>query len=1009
VDRTAPFTSGPSAAWNAAAPGCGACHLAGSAMATQAHGAHVNNAAYLGTNLGCVKCHDTVSNDTTINAAKVAQHVNAIVETTGTSYSDSTADGIANGSCATNYCHSNGTETLSGTDYKSIAWNGTLANDCRGCHGIDTGGFTSVYGEPNYANNTASDDTRNTHAKHVSTTLATAKTQCVDCHESTINSTGTLVTAGTHVNNAVEVTAGAGKKIGAYTAAGETCATITCHGGGTAQWGATALACLSCHSGTEGDPLGNGAPNGVNGQWSTSGHGSATGGSFTSALGGCDYCHDLASNHVPTAAANPYRLRYSATDNTLCYQCHKTSDAGISANSAGTVLATENGAKNVDAAHAGTKHQAGEGGYLCWDCHDPHGTTNIHMVKTQVSKTSNTYGVPVTKVTVNFTDDTTAGPAVGRFVEATNNPRQGVCQACHDPTKTGDGTTVTGSVKWWRSDGTDDKDGTMGATVPSTSTHNSAKVCSSCHAHKDQFAGKGGGPDCIGCHGATGQGGTRAITPDFGLQSHHVRTVATLTATQTGPGTFSTTATGAGVGNNSDCVVCHSEGQIVTAASADCPTGTFPTTCTNPSFHANGKIDLRDVDTAAPAADAAGTATFVYDKTAVAGSAGAAAGWNSGNQLWREWTSGVDETGGATLPAKAGLDKFCLNCHDADGAAQISSFRLSAETSRVAVDPFWDGTNNLGNTYDQLNRANTTATRVTVPTPSATGNGGHVIDIKSKVSGAPPAQGTFARHAIRGQSASVYSHYTGNIGTGFQTLYDAGRFTSSMGNDELGRKWNDTSVMGCADCHTTDGANGASGNAHGSGSEYLLKDGAGGAAEGSVVGVNEICRRCHQMAAGVGYESVSKSYSHTAGNASDFNDSVAQVGGARLTASTPKGNAGTVFGIACLNCHGGSQGTGAAAGDTNSFGWIHGTNQVFPAGSNGAGTTTRNAYRFMNGSSLRFYQPGATTWDTGTGTCYTLGGSGVTSGFGNCGQHSGGTAAGPSAPALKRPLPSASY
>ena len=67
--------------------------------------------------------------------------------------------------------------------------------------------------------------------------------------------------------------------------------------------------------------------------------------------------------------------------------------------------------------------------------------------------------------------------------------------------------------------------------------------------------------------------------------------------------------------------------------------------------------------------------------------------------------------------------------------------------------------------------------------------------------------------------------------------------------------WADRSVMGCADCHTSDGGNqpanldvpaGTYGNAHGSSSEYLLKDVAGGAAEGSYTGLNYVCYRCHK-------------------------------------------------------------------------------------------------------------------------------------------------------------------
>ena len=65
------------------------------------------------------------------------------------------------------------------------------------------------------------------------------------------------------------------------------------------------------------------------------------------------------------------------------------------------------------------------------------------------------------------------------------------------------------------------------------------------------------------------------------------------------------------------------------------------------------------------------------------------------------------------------------------------------------------------------------------------------------VVGAPPPQGLFARHAIRGQSASRY---------GSQQI------PNSFWN-QTRVAWDDTSVMGCADCHTVDGANGTGGNA----------------------------------------------------------------------------------------------------------------------------------------------------------------------------------------------------
>ncbi len=709
----------------------------------------------------------------------------------------------------------------------------------------------------------------------------------------------------------------------------------------------------------------------------------------------CKFCHDDALAHVSGARGdtNPYLLRgaadasgvtaaFNATStnfgNDVCLNCHGSSSSPgvMPADQATPKKATQWVAQN----HMGTKHQGTEGGKFCWDCHDPHGdrpsnTTaagqNILMIRSQVFQiTDGTYGINPTLKNVTWNSRAGSPPAVGKLVEATTATRIGLCQACHDPAKGTDATV--GSTKYWRWNGSDN--------AVSPSTHNATETdptyCIKCHAHKDDFAGKGGGPNCFGCHSG-GQGGTRALSGDFTGKSHHVRTNV---------GAFSTTGTteAAGWGTNRDCVVCHAEGQIVTGPSADCATGTFPTTCTNPSYHGNGKIDLRDVDVAAPAVDASSaTAAFVYDSNFVATSAGAAANWYSGNQAWREWTSGVEEPGGVTLPTKAGLDRFCLNCHDADGALQISSFRVSTETNRASTDPFWDGADNIKNNYDTFNRSNTAAGSTTVPPAT----GGRVVDIKSKVSGAPPAQGAFSRHAIRGQSTSRYTKYTGAISYG-ATIYDGGYFVQKGVSDANGPLWNDTSVMGCADCHTVDGANGTAGSAHGStAAEYLLKDSSGGAALGSYPSGNYVCARCHVAG------SYSTSGSHGPTNGSDFQDGSGLTYNANVSGSrkNPGGKGGTVFGLACLNCHGGAQGNGSVSTDTNGFGWIHGTSQVFGNGVGG----TRNAYRFMNGSSLRFYSPGEANpenWQTSSFSCYTL--SGTTDTWGSCTQHSTGKSMG---------------
>jgi hypothetical protein len=179
--------------------------------------------------------------------------------------------------------------------------------------------------------------------------------------------------------------------------------------------------------------------------------------------------------------------------------------------------------------------------------------------------------------------------------------------------------------------------------------------------------------------------------------------------------------------------------------------------------------------------------------------------------------------------------------------------------------------------------------------------------------------------------------------------------------------WNDTSVMGCADCHTTDGANGANGNAHGSPSEYLLKDAAGGATEGTYAGLSYGCYRCHVAGR---YQFGGTLGNHT-GNSSDWADTTGAVGAANRNTSDSN-----IFGMACSNCHGGT-----------GFGTIHGSSEVIGVGEDG-GSGTRNAYRFMNGASLRFYDPGG--WSGTAVTCYTLSRNTTPDSFGSCTKHNRG-------------------
>jgi predicted CxxxxCH...CXXCH cytochrome family protein len=229
------------AGWGDGTQGCAYCHNSGSAMATSAHNEHVNQAAYLGDNFGCVDCHSgTVSGDTTVSSPSTHIDMDGTADVAGTNVGTYSA-----GSCTTSYCHSSGQETTAYEDPGT--WSaGTLANDCKGCHGTTS----STSGEPDYSNGGAGTNTANSHAKHD----RASTTDCNKCHDLVVNGSGNLFSGSEHLNGAANAS---GAAIGSYNASTETCSTVTCHTDGkggtpndnTIVWGETpsGAACTYCH------------------------------------------------------------------------------------------------------------------------------------------------------------------------------------------------------------------------------------------------------------------------------------------------------------------------------------------------------------------------------------------------------------------------------------------------------------------------------------------------------------------------------------------------------------------------------------------------------------------------------------------------------------------------------------------------------------------------------------------------------------------------------------------
>ena len=270
--------------------GCTLCHgdatTPGYLLTTGKHQQHVNNAATLGLNFGCVDCHaKTVSSNTAIS--NKANHQNHFVDYSGARAGGSaTYDGTSK-LCSAAYCHSDG----KGTQIAPPAWNSAATLGCNGCHGADSGAdtFTSQAGEPNYANAGAGLALANSHQVHI----GLAPAPCVPCHANTVDGSNKLLASGAHINRAADISfsAVAGSNAG-YAAGTKTCSNIACHVG-SPVWGSSSAAvdCLACH------PL-------------------------TGLSNGHKYHLDLSGGYAMSAYRNLTTNRSAANYNFGCANCH---------------------------------------------------------------------------------------------------------------------------------------------------------------------------------------------------------------------------------------------------------------------------------------------------------------------------------------------------------------------------------------------------------------------------------------------------------------------------------------------------------------------------------------------------------------------------------------------------------------------------------------------------------------------------------------------------------------
>ena len=443
------------------------------------------NSHYKHTRSGAASCEACHVQTTATGSAILSgsdKHVNVSIDVSFNTAKAGAGAGWTAGTktCSNISCHFGG----------SAQWGGTL--DCRSCHGSDPApAFTSLAGEPNYANGGAGALRANSHEKHT----RNGAISCDACHTQT-TTTGTAINAGSllHANNVNNVTfntakAGAGAT---WTASMKTCANISCHGNNQATWGGS-LYCQDCHGGTtDADDFSglfweNGTISKIrmSGGWDVSGHGRPSGSydsgsssaNFTGIPNSCEFCHDSAVAHK--VGGNIFRLRNYSTPqwgrNAVCQACHADGSTGVTIS--GLV---RNGGKKVTSRHFGPKHGVpNSGGQFCWDCHDPHGDDNSYMVQNQVAKKSDAgTGAPTETASTVFVLDAPPNLKWADFVKTPDN--NGICQVCHDQAKVVHFNAATYDAG-----------------------HNAGGTCTACHPHNGSdanaaFAPKG---DCDICHG----------------------------------------------------------------------------------------------------------------------------------------------------------------------------------------------------------------------------------------------------------------------------------------------------------------------------------------------------------------------------------------------------------------------------------------------------------------------------------------------------------------------------
>ena len=218
---TIPASTSP--VWGSGELSCTGCHGMPPAYATGApkvnsHGAHL---------FACNTCHFRTTTDGTTIANPLLHADQAYTVNPGPAIFLNYSYASTGGTCSSVSCHSDGTSVATGQTAGGTTRWGAGSLTCNSCHGYP----------PAYLSGTPK---TNSHGKH-------SIYGCNKCHSGTTANGTTITNTAFHGNNSYDLTPGEGVSFSyAYASTGGTCSSISCHGNGSASWGAT-LGCDGCH------------------------------------------------------------------------------------------------------------------------------------------------------------------------------------------------------------------------------------------------------------------------------------------------------------------------------------------------------------------------------------------------------------------------------------------------------------------------------------------------------------------------------------------------------------------------------------------------------------------------------------------------------------------------------------------------------------------------------------------------------------------------------------------